>query len=219
MAIVFYTQSNASLQSGNVMTGIQTPPNATRNTLVIYPIFTELAYQKSGFYEYYAKQCDTKCLVIPYHSPSYNSMASSRAAYNFFNAHGYTIVSDMVVTDHPDILKLYKTVIVLHNEYVSQKEFDAITNHPHVLYLYPNALYAQVEYDKDTNSIFLVKGHGWPIGINNGFGWADDNSKYEMDRDCKDWKTSNARNGIMVDCYPEYVIGGDDRLTKMILGF
>lgn len=215
--LAVFIQNNSALNSGNAISNFQ--PQPRYDTIVIYPVFTELAYQKNGFYDYYSKACDTKCLVVRYHSPNYNNMAASRAAYNFFNTHGYTIVSDMIVTDHPEILKLYRTVIVLHNEYVSQKEFDAITNHTHVLYLYPNALYAEVEYDKDTSSIYLVKGHGWPSDIKNGFGWVDDNSKYESDKKCDNWKIIPAHNGIMISCYPEYIISGDDRLTKLIMEY
>ena len=71
-------------------------------------------------------------------------------------------------------------MIVLPNEYVTKKEFDAITNHPDVVFLYPNALYAQVRTNYTDNTITLVHGHGYPdIKIKNGFGWKYDSSKYD----------------------------------------
>ena len=67
-------------------------------------------------------------------------------------------MKDEDVDKNPDILKQYKRIIVLHNEYVTKKEFDAITSHPDVVFLYPNALYAQVEANYTSNTITLVHG-------------------------------------------------------------
>lgn len=97
----------------------------------------------------------------------------------------YSYVKDQDVDKNPDILKQYKRVIVLHNEYVTKKEFDAITSHPDVVFLYPNALYAQVKTNYDNGTITLVRGHGYPDStIGNGFDWKYDNSRYEYDIDC-----------------------------------
>ncbi|MDE1727489.1 MAG: hypothetical protein KGH89_09565, partial [Thaumarchaeota archaeon] len=97
----------------------------------------------------------------------------------------YSYVKDQDVDKNPDILKQYKRVIILHNEYVTKKEFDAITSHPDVVFLYPNALYAQVQTNYDNDTITLVRGHGYPdSAIRNGFDWKYDNSRYEYDIDC-----------------------------------
>jgi hypothetical protein len=78
----------------------------------------------------------------------------------------------------------HNKVIILHNEYVTKKEFDAITNHPNVVFSYPNALYVQVDANYDT-TITLVQGPDTQNPkIKNGFGWHQDNSKYEYDITC-----------------------------------
>jgi hypothetical protein len=54
--------------------------------------------------------------------------------------------------------KYHDRVIVLPNEYVTKKEFDAIASHPDMIFLYPNALYAEVKTDYASNTITLVRG-------------------------------------------------------------
>ncbi|NHI03623.1 hypothetical protein DYY67_2259 [Candidatus Nitrosotalea sp. TS] len=112
---------------------------------------------------------------------------------------------DQDVDKNPDILKQYKRVIVLHNEYVTQREFDAITSHPHVIFLYPNALYAKVTANYDNGTITLIHGHGYPdASVKNGFGWSPRQSKYEYNVKCKDWNFYHESNYTFLDCYPEY---------------
>ena len=38
----------------------------------------------------------------------------------------------------------------------------------------------------------------------NGFNWKDDNTRFEMDRSCKDLKFYDVSNGRQINCYPEY---------------
>lgn len=118
--------------------------NETEKSVVILPVFTEAAYWEPGFYTYYRGQCSSSCLttaVDPSRSLYYTS--SYVGAY-WLERLGYTTVTDIDVDKNPSILQKYDKVIVLHNEYVTQKEFNAITSHPHVIYLYPNSLYALV---------------------------------------------------------------------------
>lgn len=130
-------------------------------------------------------------------------MSSSRNAFKIFKQLGYAMVNDQQLDKNPEILKKYKKVIVLHNEYVTQREFNAITTHSKVLYLYPNSLYAKVILNAN-NTITLSRGHGYPNGTKNGFDWRDDTTKYEMDRDCNNMKFINVSNGVALNCYPEY---------------
>jgi hypothetical protein len=117
----------------------------------------------------------------------------------------YSYITDIDIDKNPDILKQYKRIIILHNEYVTKKEFDAITNHPDTVYFYPNALYAEVKADYTSNTITLVRGHGYPEqGIRNGFNWASDNSKYEYDVSCDNWTFYIRVEKTMLNCYPEY---------------
>jgi len=109
-------------------------------------------------------------------------------------------------------------VILLHNEYVTKKEFEAITKHPNVVYLYPNALYTEVKTDYTKNTMALVRGHGYPSAdISNGFGWKFDNSKFEYDYKCKNWKFDKIVNGKMLNCYPRYQLLYDSALLKEIV--
>ncbi len=98
-------------------------------------------------------------------------------------------------------------------------EFDAITNHPNVVYLYPNALYAEVTFDEQENSITLVRGHGYPTPeITNGFDWKFDNTHpYEYDTECENWEFHSIDNGYMLNCYPEKRLSFDIELVKTIL--
>ena len=179
--------------------------NKSKDIVVVYPIFTQAAYGKNGFYDYYRKECDSSCLTIPIPDKINGIDSSSIAAGWTFKLLQYPIITDTDIDKNPDILKQYKRVIILHNEYVTKKEFDAITNHPDVVFLYPNALYAQVTTNYTTNTITLVRGHGYPSpDIKNGFGWKDDNSKYEYDVECNDWNFYHKDNYTMMNCYPEY---------------
>ncbi|VFJ13121.1 conserved exported protein of unknown function [Candidatus Nitrosocosmicus franklandus] len=59
----------------------------------------------------------------------------------------------------------YDVLILLHNEYVSQKEYDNlkrfVANGGTILFTEGNVLYAEVDYNSTTNTISLVKGHDW----------------------------------------------------------
>jgi len=107
----------------------------------------------------------------------------------------------------------------LHNEYVTQKEFNAITSHPKVIYLYPNALFAEVTIDYDSETITLVRGHGYQ-GVDNAFDWEFENTNPdEFDTECKNWKFNKISNGIQLNCYPENVLYKEIALLKSIKDF
>ncbi|WP_052347592.1 hypothetical protein [Candidatus Nitrosotenuis chungbukensis] len=188
-----------------------------KDAIVIVPIFTKSAYDEPGFYTYYRGECDTKCLTkqIKYTAP--HGYSSSSNAIKVLNLLGYHTNTDVAVDSNPKILSKYKKVIVLHNEYVTQAEFDAITSHPRVLYLYPNALYAKVSANYQTDTITLVRGHHYPTStVGNGFDWKFDNSKLEYDTTCKNWSFTKVKNGKMLNCYPEHIIFSDAELLKAI---
>jgi len=179
--------------------------NRTADTVVIYPIFTQAAYHKNGFYDYYNKICDSKCLTTYISTEIHPRYESSGSAFGLLYLLHYDFVTDIDVDKNPDILKKYDQVIVLHNEYVTQKEFDAITSFPNVTYLYPNALYAKITADYTNNTITLIRGHGYPDpSIGNGFDWKLDNSNYEYDVTCDNWQLYQVDNGEMLNCYPEF---------------
>ena len=187
------------------------------DAVVIYPLFTQAAYDQNGFYDYYNKKCDFRCLTINIPTDIVPVYQTSRNAYTILKLLNYDTVTDVDVDKNPSILEKYKKVIILHNEYVTQREFDAITSHPNVVYLYPNALYAKIQPDYDKNTITLIRGHGYPdSNTANGFDWKFDNSKFEYNLKCDNWRFYTIDNGKMLDCYPSYRIYLDKDLLFAI---
>ena len=179
--------------------------NASEDVVYVYPIFTQGAYGDHGFYDYYNKKCGPECLTLPIPSkfvPRYGASMTATIVLSLLN---YSHITDVQVDKNPDILKKYHKVIVLHNEYVTKREFDAITSHPNVIYLFPNALYAEVRTDYANNTFTLIRGHGYPIpSIANGFDWKFDNSNLEYNIQCENMTFTIIPNGKMLNCYPAY---------------
>ena len=194
--------------------------NDTQKAAVVFPTFTSTAYGEPGFYTYYRGECDT-CTTISIKIPRLFYPSSGNAVQTF-SLMGYKIIDDIEIDKNPSILEEYDKIIMLHNEYVTQKMFDAITNHPNVIYLYPNALYAEIEVDYETNLITLIRGHEYPDArISNGFDWEFDNTHpYEYDNQCLTMTFYEIDNGYMTNCYPEQVftnsINGTYKILKLI---
>ncbi len=192
----------------------------TKKSVVIVPIFTAAAYAEPGFYTYYRGQCDSSCLtaIIALDRPL--GYTASQNAANVLQSLGYDMITDIDVDKNPHILSQYDKVIILHNEYVTQKEFDAITTHPHVIYIYTNSLYAKINVNYDQNAITLVRGHQYPnSNIANGFYWIFDNTSMEYNITCDDWNFIEIKNGVMLNCYPENHLTFNIPLLKAIKDF
>lgn len=186
-----------------------------KKTVVVFPIFTDSAYKEPGFYTYYREECDAKCLTVKIRN-SFLPQANPNAV-QILKLLGYSFITDVDVDKNPSVLDKYNKVIILHNEYVTKKEFEAITSHPNVIYLYPNALYAEVKPDYTKNTITLIRGHNYPKQeIRNGFDWKFDNSQLEYDRDCKKMQFDRVDNGWMLNCYPENVIHKSMKFLEII---
>jgi len=195
--------------------------NDSEKTVIILPVFTHSGYYASGFYDYYEQKCSKKCLTVKIERkqpPQYNAGKNAIQILDILN---YDFISDIDVDSNPKILSNYDKIILLHNEYVTKNEFEAITSHPKVLYLYPNALYAEVNYDLESDTISLIKGHGYPeLEIINGFEWEFDNTHpYEYDTNCENWEFYEIKNGLMLNCFPEEKIWQDKLLLKAIKEF
>jgi hypothetical protein len=176
---------------------------ADDNTVVVYPIFTQTSYDWNGIRDFYAGYCNT-CLSAKIPDSYKKSLAASGDGFRILEFLGYQIIDDIDIDKNPEILKKYDKVILLHNEYVTKNEFEAITNHPNVIYLYPNALSSEVHADYTQNEITLVRGPGYPYpDIKNGFDWVHDNSQYFKDWKCNSWEFYKTSNGFMLNCYPE----------------
>jgi len=179
------------------------------NSVVIYPIFTAGAYQPNGFYAYYGGNCDESCITdLPFEYPRFDFNGSGATAQILFQL-GYEFLTDVEVDKTPEILKNYDTVILLHNEYVTQNQFDAISSHPNLIFLFPNALYAEINVDYDDNTMTLIRGHNYPEeSIANGFDYEIEERfhEYEYDLDCLTWEFVEIENGYHLNCYPDAII-------------
>ncbi|GEM_PF-689627 len=191
--------------------------NETKKYAFVIPIFTHVAYLEPGYYTYYRGNCDINCLTKKIDTNIPLDYPASGNAVQVLSALGYESITDVDIDKNPEILKKYDKIVLLHNEYVTKREFDAITSHPNVIYLYPNALYAEVSTDYKTNTVTLVRGHSYPqMNIQNGFDWKFDNSKQEYDTNCTNWKFTKVINGQMLNCYPEFRILSDPSLLQEV---
>ena len=189
-----------------------------QKSVVVNPIFTAAAYTSPGFYDYFGKKCDEKCLTVPIKIDGTSGYTSSWAGLQALEILGYDVIDDLEVNNNPGILKKYDKVVVLHNEYVTKEMFDAFESHPNVIYLYPNALYAEVDYDSMENTITLIRGHQYPTDdIVNGFDWKNENTHpFEYDTECLEWEFYSIDNGWMLNCYPEQSFLTNSELIKKI---
>ena len=201
-----------------------------KKSAVVFPIFTAAAYSEPGFYTFYRGECDGEfhgvlfrdadCLTVKLENEYSPIFTSSANGLQILNLLGYEIITDITVHQNPEILLDYEKIILLHNEYVTSKQFDAIISHPNVIYLYPNALYAEVNFDEELWEISLIRGHNYPeITIRNGFDWKFDNSPDEYDVTCDDMKFTKIDNGWMLNCYPENILHKSKVLLKQIRDF
>jgi len=186
--------------------------------LVIIPTFTSSAYAPFGFYDYYNERCGEQCLTTKIISEDKLDYNSSANGVKILNLLGYDSISDLELHKNPSILNNYDKIILLHNEYVSKKMFDAVTSHNNIIFLYPNALYAEIEVDVSKNEITLIRGHDYPPGIMNGFNYEIEEKfhKYEYDNTCLDWKFIEFKNGHALNCYPEQSIWQNSSLLKAL---
>jgi len=190
------------------------------STVVIYPIFTSAAYQEPGFYTYFRGDCDESCVTdISFETPKFLYTSSGLTAQILYHV-GYDFLTDIDVDQNPEQLQNYDTVILLHNEYLTKKAFDAISSHPNLIFLAPNALYAEIDVNYDTNTMTLIRGHQYPPPEKpaNGFDYAIEEKfhKYEYDDECLEWEFIEIENGFHLNCYPESVMHQNlDILIKM----
>ena len=210
------------------LSSLYTELQPKENTVVVFPTFTLTAYSEPGFYTFYRGECDQEfhgtlfrdddCLTVNIKTDFDGDYNTSDSAFKILSLLNYNFITDIDVDKNPSILNSFDTVILLHNEYVTKTEFDAITSHPNVVYLYPNALYAEISVDYEKNTITLIRGHNYPeITITNGFDWVFDNTHpMEYDNSCMPWYFYEIDNGLMLSCYPENVLLTDAFLLKAL---
>jgi hypothetical protein len=196
-------------------------------TAVISDTFTAAAYKRGNFYDYYCSHkervksdrfcerhnvvCGPECLTAKVDDNARSINATPKTLHSVIKFVGNVdVITDGQVSRDPGILDKYDKVIVLHNEYTTKAEYNAIIHHRKVVYLFPNALFAEVTFNPANSTITLIRGHGYPDkSIQNGFGWDHDNTKEEYNRDCNNWTFHKLENGIQLNCYPEYATKGN----------
>jgi len=179
-------------------------------SVVIYPVFTSASYKEPGFYTYFRGECDESCITnLSFENPEFKYTSSGLTAQILYHV-GYDFLTDIEVDQNPELLQNYDTVILLHNEYLTKKAFDAISSHPNLIFLAPNALYAEIDVNYDDNAMTLIRGHQYPPPENpaNGFDYAIEQEfhHYEYDTECLEWKFLEFENGFHLNCYPDGVI-------------
>ena len=189
-------------------------------TVVIYPIFTSTAYFEPGFYTYFRGDCDESCVTdMSFENFIFGYTSSGLTAQILYHT-GYDFLTDIDVDQNPELLQNYDTVILLHNEYVTKKAFDAISSHPNLIFLFPNALYAEIDVNYEDNTMTLIRGHQYPPPESpaNGFDYEIEQRfhKYEYDAVCLEWEFIEIENGFHLNCYPDAIIFKNlDILVKM----
>jgi hypothetical protein len=93
-----------------------------------------------------------KGLRIALINPTFTSAAYNNSFYVFYEKNSNTP-------------REYDVIILGHQEYVTQKEYDNLMQFVRsggtMIILDGNVFYAEVKYDRNTQTITLVKGHGW----------------------------------------------------------
>ncbi|QLH07967.1 hypothetical protein C5F50_07190 [Nitrosopumilus ureiphilus] len=190
--------------------------SAPVKTVVVYPILTQSAYSWGGIHDFYSGYCET-CYVVnidEFYDPIFSVGAKSFRILEFL---GYDVIDDIDIDQDPQILNKYNSVILLHNEFVTQNEFLAITSHPSVVYLYPGIFNSKVKINYDEKSMTLEKGPSFPHSdIKNGFDWVYDNFDMYDNTTCADWEFYKIDNGYMLNCTPEYAIQNSDEMLREI---
>ena len=190
------------------------------NSVVIFPVFTTAAYMNGGFYDYYANNCDESCITdLSFENLIFNYGGSGSSAQILYHA-GYDFLTDVEVDKNPELLKNYDTVILLHNEYVTKNQFDAISSHPNLIFLFPNALYAEIDVNHETNTMTLIKGHDYPPDdpVTNGFDYEIEKQfhHYEYDAECLEWEFIEIEKGYHLNCYPDGLVIDDISILKKL---
>ncbi|WP_255465104.1 hypothetical protein [Nitrosopumilus sp. b3] len=190
--------------------------SAPEKTAVVYPILTQTAYSWGGIHDFNMGRCETcfKVEIEEYYDPIFSVGAKSFRILEFL---GYSVIDDIDIDKNPEILNNFNSVILLHNQFVTENEFLAITSHPNVIYLYPGSLDSKVRINYEENTMILERGPAFPDSyIIDGFDWEYNNSEMTDNTICGDWKFYQITNGHMLNCTPEDTIQYNDAILKKL---
>lgn len=207
-----------------------------KGILVIVPLLTANAYKDGGFYDFYNGTCSEECLTVDIDRDVPWDYQSSQRAITRFEALRANMVTDYDLAGNTLMLSLYKTVVVLHSEYVTEDVYNALQKHSNVFYMYPNALYAEIAISdnpdrmkitgpdgavkyhpiKGIAKMTLVSGHGYPEQTKNGFGWKYENTDEEH-KTCDEYEYRKIDNGYQMTCWPQRILIDDHSIFSFIL--
>ena len=74
---------------------------STSNTVVIYPIFTQSAYELGGIHSFYTRSCET-CITVEIQDFYEKLYASSGNGFRILEFLGYTTIDDIDVDKNPE---------------------------------------------------------------------------------------------------------------------
>ena len=187
--------------------------NRRFNIALIKPTFTAAAYN-SAFYKFYflfihasaRTNITTHLNLLSSKIPKQLTPSSSTSTLSFLPRHLKTLLPHSnidVLTDadvdsgSPIFVKngitsnRYDILIVGHEEYVTQKEYDNlkqfVANGGTLIVLDGNPFFAQVKYNSNTDIVTLVKGHGW--AFNGKSAWKSVNERWK--KETSQWLGSN----------------------------
>ncbi len=183
------------------------------NIAFIKPTFTAAAYDNS-FYKFYllfshipaVTNVTTHLNLLSNKVPTLLTPSSSALSMSFLPHHlklllpksTIDVLNDADVDRGSIFLKngitnnnKYDVLIIGHQEYVTQREYDNlkqfVANGGTLIVLDGNVFYAQVRYDRNTDFVTLVKGHGWTF--NGKSAWKSVNERWK--KETSDWLGSN----------------------------
>ena len=172
----------------------------------VTPVFTNAAYNHK-FYIFYSRYTLTPFGInITKDISLLNSRITISPNQGLSDRSQFAILSDLDVDkgyifDNIDgsghnsaagaIANLYDMLILGHQEYVTQKEYDNlkqfVSNGGTMILLDGNVFYAEVKYFENNNTISLVKGHGWAYNGKTAWRSIDERWKNETSQ----WVGSN----------------------------
>ena len=147
----------------------------------VEPTFTNAAYNEDSFYFFYSKyqktpidqEITTDLNLMTGDIPFESNYEYFQSIFNLVKQSSLNSIVSVIGDEEIDgglIFKnnrvnAYNVLILLHNEYVTQTEYDNLKqfldNGGTVILLNGNVFYAQVLFNKESCTVTLVKGHDW----------------------------------------------------------
>ena len=75
----------------------------SEKVVFVYPIFTQAAYGKNGFYDFYENRCGAVCLTVPIPEKIKAIYSSSAKGANVLQLLNYSFITDIDIDQNPDL--------------------------------------------------------------------------------------------------------------------